>query len=180
MDEFWKDLRYTARMLAKKPGFTVIAVATLALGIGVNTAMFSIVNGVLLQPLAFPQSDRLMTLYENRAAFPNASISYPNYLDWKRTNQCFRSLSAFRPQDFTVFARGRGERLKGEMVSAGFFPTLGVQPLVGRELDAQEDHLGGKPEVLISEGLWKRMFGGSRSVVGRVIRMNGDDYTVVG
>lgn len=180
MDALWKDLRYSVRALAGKPGFAAVAIATLALGIGVNTALFSIVNGVLLQPLPFPQSERLVTLYEQRATFSHASISYPNYLDWQRESRCFAEMAAFRGQDFTLLTGGRGERLRGEMVSAGFFRTLGVSPLLGRDLDPAQDHLGGKPEVLISEGLWKRLYGGSHDVIGRAIRLEDTDYTITG
>lgn len=180
MDELLKDFRYGARMLLRSPGFTLIAITTLALGIGANTALFSVVNGVLLQPLRFPQADRLMALYENRAQFLYASISYPNFLDWKRNNRSFESISAFRLDDFSLTGMGQAERVKGVMVSADFFATLGVQPLLGSDFDAQQDHFGGRPEVLISEGFWKRKFGGSRAVIGRGMRLNGAAYTIVG
>jgi predicted permease len=180
MEELWNDLRYGVRMLVNSPGFTLIAIATLALGIGVNTAVFSVVNGVLLQPLSFRQASQLVALYEDRAAFRDASIAYPNFLDWQRNNRCFESLAAFRPDNFTLTALGKAERLKGEMISAGFFPMLGVQPLLGRDLDRQQDHLGGRPEVLISEGLWRRKFGGSRDVLDKSMRLNGTDYIIVG
>jgi predicted permease len=180
MEEFLKDLRYGARTLLKSPGFSLIAILTLGLGIGANSALFSVVNGVLLQPLPFPRADELMAVYENRAQFQFASISYPNFLDWRRNNRCFQALEGFRPDDFSLIGLGPAERVKGAMVSAGFFTTLGVQPLLGRDLDSQQDHLGGRPEVLISEGFWKRKLGQSRNVVGRALRLNGASYTIVG
>lgn len=179
MEELWSDLRYGARILVGNLGFTITAVATLALGIGANTALFSVVNGVLLAPLHFPQADQLITVYEDRAQFRTASISYPNFLDWRRNNTCFASLSAFRPTDFSVTVHGKAERIKGEMISADFFHTMGVRPLLGRDLDARQDQLGGQPEVLISEGLWRRRFG-SAEVLGKSLRLNGATYTIVG
>lgn len=180
MEELWKDIRYGARMLLRSPGFTLIAVATLALGIGANTALFSVVNGVLLQPLRFPHPNQLMAVYENRAQFLYASISYPNFLDWQRNNRTFETISAFRSNDFSLTGMGQAERVDGVMVSADFFRTLGVQPVLGSDLDPLQDHLGGKPEVLISEAFWKRKFGGSGDVVGKGMRLNGADYTIVG
>ena len=180
MDELLKDFRYGARMLLRSPGFTLIAIATLGLGIGANTALFSVINGVLLQPLHFPEANRLMGVYEKRAQFEFASISYPNFLDWQRNNRCFESLVAFRSDDFSLTGLGRAERVKGEMVSAGFFTTLGVPPMLGHDLDPEQDHVGGRPEVLVSEGFWKRKLSASRSVVGRAIRLNGADYTITG
>lgn len=180
MEELWKDVRYGARMLISTPGFTLVAIATLALGIGANTALFSVVNGVLLQPLRFPQASQLVALFEHRAQFHSASISYPNFLDWKRENRCFETIAAFREDDFSLMLQGRVERVKGDMVSAGFFRMLGVQLVLGRNLDPAQDHVGGKPEVLISEAFWKRQFGGSPNVLDRVLRLNGADYTIVG
>jgi predicted permease len=180
MEELWKDIRYGARMLLRSPGFTLIAIATLGLGIGANTALFSVVNGVLLQPLHFPKANQLVALYENRAQFQDASISYPNFLDWERNNRSFETIAAFRSDNFSLTGMGQAERVKGAMVSAGFFATLGVQPVLGHYLDPQQDHIGGRPEVLISEAFWKRKLGESRDVVGTAIRLNGADYTIVG
>lgn len=180
MEELWKDVRYGLRTLLSSPGFTITAIATLALGIGANTALFSVINGVLLQPLRFPQASQLMALYEDRAQFRYASISYPNFLDWQRDNRCFESIAAFRPDDFSFTGLGQPERLKGEMVSADFFRTLGVRPVLGQDLDLNQDHIGGKPEVLISEGLWRRKFSQSPTALGRTMRLNGTEYTIVG
>ena len=127
MTQFWQDLRYAVRMLAKAPAFTAVAILTLALGIGANTALFSVINSVLLAPLPFPQADRLMALFSKRIAFETASISYPNFLDWQRNNHTFASLACYRPDDFNLTGAGQAEHIFGEMVSADFFSTLGIQ-----------------------------------------------------
>ena len=136
MDTFFQDLRYAIRMLAKSPGFAAIAILTLALGIGANTALFSVVNGVLLNPLAYPQSGQLVTIYENTPGFKNAPINYINFLDWERDNKSFSSMAIYRNQDYTLVGIGEGERLTGYMISADFFPTLGVTPVAGRDFAA--------------------------------------------
>jgi MacB-like periplasmic core domain len=132
MDAFWKDVRFGVRMLLRSPGFMATAILTLALGIGANTALFSVVNGVLLNPLSFPRANELVTLYENKPNFKYGSISYPNFLDWQRDNRTFQLIAAYRPDDFTVAGSGNPERVNGMMVSADFFTTLGVQPKLGR------------------------------------------------
>jgi len=180
MEDFAKDVRYALRTLAKSPGFAGVAVLTLALGIGANTALFSIVNGVLLNPLRYAEPDRLMALYSRTPNYAFASISYPNFLDWVRDNHLFSALAAYRPDDFNLTGRGEPERLPGEMVSASFFPLLGVQPVVGRALLPEEDQIGARPVALISEGLWKRKFGSSQDVLGQSLTLNDVAYTIVG
>ena len=122
MGTFVKDLRYGLRMMAKNPGFTAVAVLTLALGIGVSTTLFSVVNGVLLNPLPYPQPDRLVALYSRTADSPRWSIPYPNFLDWVRDNRSFSALAAYREEDYNLTGMGEPERVAGEMVSASFFP----------------------------------------------------------
>jgi predicted permease len=175
-----QDLRYGLRLLAKSPGFTAAVVLTLALGIGANTVLFSIVNGVLLEPLRFPHADQLVTLYENHAHFEYGSISYPNFLDWQRDNRTFAAMAGFRPDDFTLTGFGPTERVDGVMVSSGFFNLLGVRLVLGRDLDPAVDHLGGTPEALISESFWQEKYGGAHDVVGKPLELNGTDYTIVG
>jgi predicted permease len=175
-----QDLRYALRMLRKSPGFTAVAVLTLALGIGANTAIFSIVNGVLLNPLPFPHPQELTVLYEHSTNFEKFSISYPNFLDWQRTNSTFASMAAYRHEDFTITGSGGPERARGGMVSAEFFPILGVKPLLGRLFVRDEDHLGAAPVALLAEGFWQRRFGSARDIIGKQIIMNGDAYTIVG
>ncbi len=167
-------------MLAKAPAFTAVAILTLALGIGANTALFSVINSVLLAPLPFPQADRLMALFSKRIAFTTASISYPNFLDWQRNNRTFASLACYRPDDFNLTGAGQAEHILGEMVSADFFSTLGVQPASGRWFTSAEDQRGGAPVAVISAGLWKRKFGSAANIVNGRMTLNGVDYTIVG
>ena len=175
-----QDLRYTLRMLAKSPGFAAVAILTLALGIGANTAIFSIVNGVLLNPLPFPHPQELTVLYEHTPNDEKSSISYPNFLDWQRTNSTFASMAAYRHQDFNVTASGEPERVRGGMISAEFFPILGVKPLLGRLFARDEDRQGAAPVVLLAEGFWQRRFGSARDIIGKQIIMDGDPYTIIG
>jgi predicted permease len=175
-----QDLRYTLRMLAKSPGFAAVAILTLALGIGANTAIFSIVNGVLLNPLPFPHPQELTVLYEHTPNDETSSISYPNFLDWQRTNSTFASMAAYRHEDFNVTASGEPERVRGGMVSAEFFPILGVKPLLGRVFSRDEDRQGAAPVVLLAEGFWQRRFGSARDIIGKQIIMDGDPYTIIG
>jgi len=180
MEAFWSDVKFGVRMLLRSPGFALVAILTLALGIGANTALFSLVNGILLAPLRFPQADRLVALYQHKPEFQYSSISYPNFLDWQRDNQTFQSVAAFRPDDFSLTGLGEPERVNAVMVSASFFPTLGVNPVLGRDFDPQQDVLGGKPEVMISAGMWKSKFGAAPDVVGKSLTLNGTDYPIVG
>ncbi|MFZ0579586.1 MAG: ABC transporter permease [Candidatus Acidiferrales bacterium] len=180
MESLIQDLKYAVRMLVKSPGFTAIAILTLALGIGANSALFSVVNGVLLRPLPYAQPDRLVVLSEKTANFESSSISYPNFLDWQRSNSAFASIAAYRSDDFNITGRGEAERVRVGMISADFFEILGVSPVRGRLFATQEDRLGGAPVVLISAGLWQRKFGSAPDIIGKTIIMNGDGYTVVG
>jgi len=175
-----QDIHYAFRMMRKSPGFTAVAVLTLALGIGANTAIFSIVNGVLLNPLPFPHPQELTLLYEHTTNFEKFSISYPNFLDWQRTNSTFASMAAYRHEDFSITGNGEPERVRGGMVSAEFFPILGVKPLLGRLFVRDEDGLGAAPVALLAEGFWQRRFGSARDTIGKQIIMNGDAYTIVG
>jgi predicted permease len=180
MEALLQDIRYGARMLAKSPGFTVIALLTLALGIGANTAIFSVVNAVLLNPLPYSQPDHLVAMYQRTPDFPQSSISYPNFLDWRRQNHSFAEIAAFRQDDFNLTGMGEPERLKAEMVSADFFSLLGVQPVIGRNFREEEDEVGAAPVAVISGGFWKRKFGSKADAVGRSLTLNGTAYTIVG
>lgn len=180
METLLRDLRYGARMLLKSPGYAAIAILTLAMGIGANTALFSVVNGVLLNPLPYSQPDRLVALYSKTPQYPRSSISYPNFLDWVRDNRSFSSLAAFRGDYFILTGRKRPERVKVEMLSAAFFPLLGVKPVVGRVFTPDEDRVGGAPVVLLSGGFWKSHFGSSRDVIGRTLTLNNSVYTIIG
>jgi predicted permease len=180
MGTFVKDLRYGLRMMAKNPGFTAVAVLTLALGIGANTTLFSVVNGVLLNPLPYPQPDRLVALYSRTPDSPRWSIPYPNFLDWVRDNRSFSALAGYREEDYNLIGMGEPERLPGEMVSATFFPALGVKPILGRTFLPEDDQVGARPVVLISAGLWKRKFGSAPDAVGKTLTLSGVGYTIVG
>jgi predicted permease len=180
MTNFWQDIRYALRVLSNSRGFAAIAVLTLALGIGANTALFSIVNGVLLNPLPFPDPDELYAVYSKTAAFEESSISYPNFLDWQRQNHSFSALGAFRSDDFNMTGAGEPERLHGHMISADFFPALGLTPLAGRNFRPEEDRAGAGPVAILGDGLWKRKFASSPEVVGKNVTLNGKSYTIVG
>jgi len=180
MGTFVKDLRYGLRIMAKNPGFTAVAVLTLALGIGANTTLFSVVNGVLLNRLPYPQPNRLIALYSRTPDSPRWSISYPNFLDWVRENRSFSALAAYREEDYNLTGMGEPERVSGEMVSATFFPVLGVNPVLGRTFLPEEDQVGARPVVLISGGLWKRKFGSAPDAVGKTLTLNGAGYAIVG
>ena len=180
MNTFLFDLRYGLRMLAQSPVFTAIAVLTLALGIGANTALFSVVNGVLLNPLAYPHSDQLVAIYEKTAGYDTAPIEYLNFLDWQRDSRSFSSMAAYRNEDYNFIGNGEGERLSGYMISAGFFDTLGVAPVLGRTFRTDDDQLGAAPVVILSGGFWKRKFGSSPDIVGKPITLNGTSYIIAG
>jgi predicted permease len=174
------DLRYAVRLLIQSPAFTAIAVLTLALGIGATTALFSVVNGVLLNPLTYPHSDRLVVLYGRIAGLDSAVIEYPNFLDWQRDTRSFSSMAAYRNEDYNFIGNGEGERLSGYMISAGFFQTLGTVPVLGRTFRVDDDQIGAAPVVVLSGGFWKRKFGSSPDVIGKAITLNGTAYTIVG
>src|SRR5712692_762387 len=131
METLWQDLRYAVRTLGKSPGFTAVVVLTLALGIGANAALFSVVNGVLLNPLPYPQPEQLVTLHESKPNFEQGSISYPNFRDWQKDNHTFSSIAVHRSYSFILTGAGEAERLGAEFLSSDFFPVLGVKPLIG-------------------------------------------------
>ena len=177
----WQDVKYGLRMLAKAPGFAAVAVLTLALGIGANTAMFSVVEGVLLAPLPYAQPDRLVVVWENNLHFKHTIWpSYPNFQDWKRSARSFQQMAAVRWQDFDVTSPGAPEHLQGENVSADFFATLGVNLALGRNFSSQEDQRGGAPVVIVSNSFWRNRFGGNPQALSKPVTLNGIVYTVVG
>ncbi|HEX3154345.1 MAG TPA: ABC transporter permease, partial [Candidatus Angelobacter sp.] len=175
-----QDLRYGFRVLAKSPGFSLIAILTLALGIGANTAIFSVVNGVLLNPLPFHDPNQLVSMFQEIPNFKNGSISYPNFLDWQRMNTTFAGMAAYRSAGFNLSGNGEPERLHGEMISAGFFEILGVGPILGRTFSADEDRLGANPTAMITEGLWKRKFGGRKDIIGQRMVLDDAGRTIIG
>ena len=176
----WQDLRYAMRVLGKAPGFTAVAILTLALGIGANTAVFSVVNGVLLNPLPYPHPERLVAVAETFPPFTEASISYPNFLDWVRLNDTFEAVAAYRHTNFNLTGGGEAERLNGMQASASFFPLLGIQPVIGRHFLPEDDKNGAAPVVMLSERFWKNKFGSSSEILGKMLTLDGTGYTVVG
>ena len=180
LERIVQDIRFGARVLAKAPGFAAVAILTLALGIGANTALFSIVNGVLLNPLPYPEPDRLVTLHESKPNFESGSISFPNFADWQRENHSFSQMAIARPNGFTLTGQGESEQINAEFISADFFSVLGVKPVLGRMFLPGEDRVGAPPIVLISEGMWKRKFASSPDVLGKSVALNGKDYAIVG
>ena len=180
MNTLLLDIRYGLRMLTRSPGFTVIAVLTLALGIGANTALFSVVNGVLLNPLAYPHSDQLVAIYEKGPGYDHSPMEYLNFLDWQRQSKQFASMAAYRNEDYNYVASDEGDRVNGFMVSSTFFSTLQVPPLLGRDFRSDDDQLGAAPVVILGGGFWKRKLGSSPDVLGKSIQLNGDSYTIVG
>jgi predicted permease len=175
-----QDLRYGVRVLAKSPGFSLIAILTLALGIGANTAIFSVVNGVLLNPLPFHEPNQLVSMFQEIPNFKNGSISYPNFLDWQRMNTTFAGMAAYRSTGFNLSGNGEPERLHGEMISAGFFEILSVNPIMGRTFTPDEDRLGANPTAMITEGLWKRKFGGRKDIIGQRMVLDDVGRTIIG
>jgi putative ABC transport system permease protein len=180
MQTLWQDLRYGVRMLLKKPGFTVIAVITLGLGIGANTAIFSVINGVLLKSLPYPAAERLVTLSETSKEVAVMAVAYPNYLDWQARQTVFESLAAWWIAGGIFTGQGEPERVTGRWVTASLLPTLGVQPQLGRFFTGEEDRPGGERVMVLGHNLWQRRFGGEPQVIGRSLQYNSESWTVIG
>lgn len=144
-----QDLRYGLRMLRKSPGFTAVAIVTLALGIGANTTIFSVMEGVVLAPLQYLNPDRLVMVWENNPRLQRTWVSYPNFRDWQRSARSFQQMAAFREQGVDLTGPGTPEHLNGKEISSGFFSTLGPQLTLGREFSPEEDRYGGTPVVII-------------------------------
>ena len=180
MQSLWHDLRYGLRTLVKKPGFTLIAVITLALGIGANAAIFSVVNAVLLRPLPYPNAERLVAVSENSLEAPDISVAYPDYLDWQTQQSVFEEMSARMPTGGVITGANEPERVIGRLVTPSFFSTLGVQPMLGRAFTEAENKPGTPPVIVISHGLWQRQFSGASDVIGKTIMYNGEPWTVIG
>ena len=175
-----QDLRYGFRTLRKNPGFTAVAILALALGIGANTAIFSVVNGVLLRPLAYPNPGRLVMIFERNANFNQASVAYPNFLDWRRESRSFADMGAARADDFNFTGRGEPEHLSGLYVSSSLFPTLGVRPLLGRSFLPEEDRQGASCTVMLSYPFWKQRLAGDPKILGQALTLNAMRCAVVG
>lgn len=175
-----QDLRFGLRMLRKNSGFTAVAVVTLALGIGANTSVFSVVNGVLLNPLPYPHPEQIVAIHESKPNFPTGSISVPNFRDWKKYNRTLSKLAISRTYGFTLVDANHSERVPARLVTSEFFSVFGVKPILGRDFAPGEDEIGAAPVALISYSFWQRRFGGLRSVVGSRIKLDDRGYTVIG
>lgn len=180
MNTLIQDIRHGLRTLWKAPEFAAIAVTTLALGIGANTALFSVVDGVLLSPLAYPKPGQIVAIYGKSPGSNKAPVSYLNFLDWQRDTSTFSSMAIYRNQDYNYIGNGEGERLSGYMISAEFFETLGISPIIGRTFRPEDDRPGAGPVVILGGGLWKRKFGSATVVLGKSILLNGASYTIIG
>jgi predicted permease len=176
-----QTIRYGLRQLRRNPGFAVVAILTLALGIGANTAIFSVLDGVVFSPLPYHEPDRLvlMALYNRSLGYPT-NLSYPDFLDWQRTSRSFEQMAVFKPRGLDLTHPGTPEHVDSMEVSSGFFGTLGVPLALGREFSREEDRTGGAPAAVISDRLWKHRFAGNAAALGKLVTLNGVDYTIVG
>jgi predicted permease len=180
IEDLWQDLRYGARMFMKAPGFTLIAVATLALGIGANTAIFSVVNGALLKPLPYEESERLVFVAEQAASGGQEPVSYPNFTDWRAQNRVFERIGVFNSWSYNLTVGDETEIVVAGQVTADMFAALRVNAAVGRVFTNEDDRPGAAPVVVLSHGLWQRVFGGAPQIVGQRILLDSYWYTVIG
>ncbi|HXU39699.1 MAG TPA: ABC transporter permease [Blastocatellia bacterium] len=180
MNTLWQDLRYGARMLMKHPGFTAVAVITLVLGIGANTAIFSVVNAVLLRPLPYPNAERIVAIEEITAQRKRIQVTPANFVDWRNQNNVFEHLAAILTRTSNLAVADESERINLAMTSANFFDVFGLQPERGRLFNPEDEQAGHPVIVVISHGLWQRSFGGEADIVGKAITLDGKSYTVAG
>src|SRR6266576_1251734 len=175
-----QDLRYGARMLLKTPMITFIVILALALGIGANTAIFSVLNAVVLRPLPFDHPDQLLFLNERSPVLDEMSISYPNFTDWRNQNHVFEKIGVYNRNSYNLTGYGEAERIPTAQVSADLFSALRVNASLGRVFTNEEDKPGGTPVVVLSYALWQRRFGGQNNIVNQSLTLNGKNYTVIG
>lgn len=175
-----EDLRFSIRMLIKNPGFSMVAILTIALGIGVNTAIFSVVNAVLIRPLPFQQPKRLVFLRETSREVPDMFVSLANFADWQAMNKVFENMGAFRRASAILTDSSEPRRILVGQISSGLFPTLGVPPVLGRNFTSEEDRADGAPVVMLSEHFWNREYNRDPGVLGKQIKLSGQPYTIIG
>jgi putative ABC transport system permease protein len=180
MQSIWQDIRHGFRVLGKRPGITLVAILTLGLGIGANSAIFSVVDAVLLRPLPYKQPDRLVFLSESTPQIPDMSISMANLDDWRAMNTVFENIAPYRSNQVVLTGNGAAESLRMREITASLFPTLGVQPILGRALTADDDKPGAAPVVLLSDGYWDRKFARDPNILGKKLNLDGEIYTIVG
>ncbi|MGA2807472.1 MAG: ABC transporter permease, partial [Terracidiphilus sp.] len=176
----FQDLRFALRQLRRNPGFAATAILTLALGMGASVAIFAFVDAALIKPLPYPNPTRLVDVTESVALFPRGDLSYADYVDWKRLNTVFSSMDVYTAGRFGLSTPSGMESVHGERVSAGFFGTLGIRPMLGRDFRPGEDAPGAAPVVMLRYGAWQRRFGGRPDVVGQTVNLSGETYTIVG
>lgn len=182
MDTLIKDIKFAARSLAKRPGFTLIVVMTLALGIGANAAVFSVINAVLLRPLPYRDADRVVVIWQNdvKAGVPDNGVSPANFVDWSEQSNSFEAMAGIEPFGFSLVGDGEPERFAASLVTSGFFQVAGTDPLIGRTFISEDFQPGNERVVVLSHGLWQGRFGADMTVVGRKLTLNGQPYVVVG
>ena len=180
MSRFAQDLRYAIRILAKSPGFLAVSIFTLAVGIGANTAIFSVANALLLRPLPFAHPDRLVLISANRKDDGREPLSWPRYTMIDANQRSFRAVAAFTRETFNLTGSGDPAQIEAARVSWNFFDVLGVRPAAGRWFRAEEDRPAGDPVIVISHGLWMRRFAGSPGIIGRHVTLDSQDYTIIG
>ncbi len=180
IQDLWQDLYFGARMLKKRPGFTLIAVVTLGLGIGANTAIFSVVNALLLRPLPYVDAGRLVQLAERSREGKRLEVAYPNFVDWRARATSFAGLAATAPISFNLIGEDKALRVDGRTVNWNFFQLLGVQPQLGRQFAEADDRYGAPRTVMLSHNFWQQRFGGEPSVIGKSLLLTGESYTVIG
>jgi putative ABC transport system permease protein len=184
MNTLWQDLRYGARMFLKNPGFTLVAIVTLALGIGANTTIFSVINSLLLKPIPFPEADRLVLVWQSQVNDPKNRniVSAPNYLDWRRQNDVFAEMAIFDSagKGYDLSGESEPERVSGVRVSAGFFDVLGAKPRLGRTFLLEEEQPGKHQVVVLSDGLWRSRYNSDPAIVGKTIKVDSENHTVIG
>ena len=175
-----RDLRFALRTLRKSPGYAAVAILTLGLAIGANTATYSVVHGVLLRPLPYANPERLVTIWESSPQFPDMSVSYPDLLDWQKSQRSFEAVAGGRGEAYNLTGAGAPERLEGRQVSANLLSLLGVRPILGRNFTSEEDQGDGTHVAILTYGFWQRRFGGNPGIVGQSITLNGHPFTIVG
>jgi predicted permease len=180
LEQFFGDVGFGVRTLRKNPGFSIVAILTLALGIGANTAIFSVVQGVVLAPLPYPQPDRLAMVMESRPGLNQTGISYPDFQDWQHSSRSFAQMAALTSRSYDLTAPGTSEHLDGMEVTSGFFATLGVKLVRGQEFSPSEDRPHGAETVVISDRLWRERFASNPEVLGKTLTLDGVDYTIIG
>src|SRR5262245_45182705 len=182
MGNFIQDVRFALRTLRKNPGFTIVATIALALGVGANTAIFSVVNGILLRPFPFPESDRILRIYEENPAkdFRRQTVTGPNFVDWRAQSSAFEAMAVASGTALNITGDGDPEVVTGVCVSSDFFRVLGIEPRIGRMFAKDEFQQGRAQVIILSDGLWKRRFAADPSIVGKTVMVNSLVYSVIG